>query len=259
MKIIDFPCFFLEFLAKTSIFEVPRPRRSFLPSESSWNLFLTDFVTKTSFFLQKSNQKTHENMIFHHQISKTSLWPPSESIDLEISHLLVVWIPLYDQIWPIWWRKRVKNLSKWRFPTVSDSCRGFTECFRWFPRIPEGLRRCPKVPRLCPLRCIHVKKKVITAWREKWWLMSADYWLIIDHWWLMINNWWLMTDDWWLMIDDWYNMKWTPYCLPQGGTPPGVSYILHFILYQSSIISHQSSVINHQLLIINHQWSMINQ
>ena len=148
--------------------------------------------------------------------------------DLEISHLLVLWIPLYDQIWPIWWRKRVKNLSKWRFPTVSDSCRGFAECFRWFPRIPEGLRRCPKVPRLCPLRCMHLKrvfdgvrrfpdcvpyaaymsrKKWSQRGEKKWWLMSADYWLIIDHWWLMINNWWLMTDDWWLMIDDWYNMK----------------------------------------------------
>ena len=50
-----FPVFFSEFLAKTSIFEFPktsifefpRPRRSFLPSESSWNLFPTDFVTKT--------------------------------------------------------------------------------------------------------------------------------------------------------------------------------------------------------------------
>ena len=126
---------------------------------------------------------------------------------------------------------------------------------------------------------VHVNKEAHTCQeksdhsvaRTNWWLMSADYWLIIDHWWLMINNWWLMTDDWWLMIDDWYNMKWTPYCLPQGGTPPEVIYILHFILYlylfyhqssiithHSSIISHQSSVINHQLSIINHPWSMIN-
>ena len=34
-KIIIFPLFFLDFLAKNLIFEVPRPRRSFLPSESS--------------------------------------------------------------------------------------------------------------------------------------------------------------------------------------------------------------------------------
>ena len=40
---------------------------------------------------------------------------------------------------------------------------------------------------------------------------------------------------------------------PRGGTPPGVSYILHFILYQSSIISHQSSIINHQSSMINDQ------
>merc|ERR1711965_830109 len=38
-----------------------------------------------------------------------------------------------------------------------------------------------------------------------------------------------------------------------GGTSPGVSYILHFILYQSSIISHQSSIINHQSSMINDQ------
>ena len=169
-----FSLFFLDFLAKNLIFEVPRPRRSFLPSESSWNLFLTDFVTKTSFFLQKSDQKMNEKLIFHHQISKTSLWPPSESIDLESSHLLVVWIPLYDQIWPIWWRKRVKNPSKWRFPTVSDTCRGFTEASRRFPILLEGLRWCPKVPSLLPRRCmlrknwsLSVEKKVITECREK--------------------------------------------------------------------------------------------
>ena len=161
---------------------------------------------------------------------------PFQMKDLEISHLLVLWIPLYDQIWPIWWRTRVKNLSKWRFPTVPDSSQGFTEASRPFPILPEGLRWCPKVPSLLPRRCMlrknwspSVEKKVTTECREKsacqersaymsrkkwsqrgeknWWLMSADYWLIIDHWWLMINNWWLMTDDWWLMIDDWYNMK----------------------------------------------------
>ena len=158
------------------------------------------------------------------------------------------------------WRKRVKNLSKWRFPTVSDSYRGFAEGFRRFPRIPEGLRWCPKVPRLCPLRCIHVKKKVITAWREKiddWWVLTIDWSLIIDDWWLIIDDWWLMIDDWWLMTDIIWNVR---YSLPQGGVPPwGKQYGVHFILYQSSIISHQSSVINHQLLIINHQWSMINQ
>ena len=62
-----------------------------------------------------------------------------------------------------------------------------------------------------------------------------------------------------------------PILFAPGGTPPGVIYILHFILYlylfyhqssiithHSSIISHQSSVINHQLSIINHPWSMIN-
>ena len=133
--------------------------------------------------------------------------------------------------------------------------------------VPPGITFCA----LSFFVWIHVKKSDHSVARKTWWLMSADYWLIIDHWWLMINNWWLMTDDWWLMIDDWYNMKWTPYCLPQGGTPPGVIYILHFILYlylfyhqssiithHSSIISHQSSVINHQLSIINHPWSMIN-
>ncbi len=62
-----------------------------------------------------------------------------------------------------------------------------------------------------------------------------------------------------------------PILFAPGGTPPGVIYTLHFILYlylfyhqssiithHSSIISHQSSVINHQLSIINHPWSMIN-
>ena len=34
-KIIIFPLFFFDFLAKNLIFEVPRPRRSFLPSERS--------------------------------------------------------------------------------------------------------------------------------------------------------------------------------------------------------------------------------
>ena len=61
-KIIDFPWFFLEFLAKTSIFEFPRPRRSFLPSESSWNLFPTYFVTKTwkiSAKMKVSNSSRH--------------------------------------------------------------------------------------------------------------------------------------------------------------------------------------------------------
>ena len=124
---------------------------------------------------------------------------------------------------------------------------------RQFPRVSDGFQTLSPTLHTCQEKSDH------SVARKNWWLMSADYWLIIDHWWLMINNWWLMTDDWWLMIDDWYNMKWTPYCLPQEGTPPGVSYILHFILYQSSIISHQSSVINHQLLIVNHQWSMINQ
>ena len=61
-KIHDFPCFFSEFLAKTSIFEFPRPRRSFLPSESSWNLFPTYFVTKTwkiSAKMKVSNSSRH--------------------------------------------------------------------------------------------------------------------------------------------------------------------------------------------------------
>ena len=62
-----------------------------------------------------------------------------------------------------------------------------------------------------------------------------------------------------------------PILFAPGGKPPGVIYILHFILYlylfyhqssiithHSSIISHQSSLINHQLSIINHPWSMIN-
>ena len=133
---------------------------------------------------------------------------PFQMKDLEISHLLVLWIPLYDQFWPSWWRKRVTNLSKWRFPTLPDSSQGF----RPFTIFPEGLRWCPKVPSLLPRRCMlrknwspSVEKKVTTECREKsacqersaymsrkkwsqrgekkWWLMSADYWLIIDHWW----------------------------------------------------------------------------
>ena len=48
------------------------------------------------------------------------------------------------------------------------------------------------------------------------------------------------------------------------GHPPGVIYILHFILYlyvfhhQSSIITHHSSIISHQSSVINQQSSMIN-
>ena len=37
-----------------------------------------------------------------------------------------------------------------------------------------------------PLRCIHFKKKVITAWREK--MMTDECWLLIDHWSLMIDD-----------------------------------------------------------------------
>ena len=116
---------------------------------------------------------------------------------------------------PISWRKREKYLPKWRFPTVPDTYRGFTECSRRFPILPEGLQWCPKVPSLLPRRCMHVKKKLITECRQKiahrvsaqnWWLVIDDWWLIIDHGWLMIDNWWLMTDDWWLMIDEWWVM-----------------------------------------------------
>ena len=94
--------------------------------------------------------------------------------DLEVSHLLVLWIPLYDQVWPIWWRKRVKNPSKWMFPTVPDSSQGFTEASRRFSILLEGLRWCPKVPSLLPRRCMlrkhwspSVEKKVITERRAK--------------------------------------------------------------------------------------------
>ena len=108
-----------------------------------------------------------------------------------------------------------KYLPKWRFLTVPDTYRGFTECSRRFPILPEGLQWCPKVPSLLPRRCMHVKKKLITECRQKiahrvsalnWWLVIDDWWLIIDHGWLMIDNWWLMTDDWWLMIDEWWVM-----------------------------------------------------
>ena len=115
-----FPLFFLEFLAKNSIFEVPRPRRSFLPSEAretysrpiSWRKRVKNLtkVSKIESFWQKT-----------YILQKTKPRDPFQMKDLEISHLFVLWIPLYDQIWPIWWRKRVKNLSKWRFPTVPDS------------------------------------------------------------------------------------------------------------------------------------------
>ena len=51
-------------------------------------------------------------------------------------------------------------------------------------------------------------------------------------------------------------MKWTPYCLPQGGTPPrGKLYLTFHII---SVINHQSSIISHQSSIINHQSSMID-
>ena len=59
-------------------------------------------------------------------------------------------------------------------------------------------------------------------------------------------------------------MKWAPYCLPQGGPPPGVIYTLHFILYlysfyhQSSLINHQSSIISYQSSTIHDQWSIIS-
>ena len=98
---------------------------------------------------------------------------------------------------------------------------------------------------------VHVKKEVITAWREQ-----------IDDWWVltMIDGWWLMIDDWWLMIDIIWNVK---YRLPQGGPPWGKQYGAHFIPYlylfchQSPIISHHSSIISHQSSIINHQLSII--
>ena len=65
-----------------------------------------------------------------------------------------------------------------------------------------------------------------------------------------------MTDDWWLMIVDWYHMKWTPYCLPQGGTPVwGKLYLTFHII---SVINHQTSIISHQSSVINHQSSMPN-
>ena len=50
----------------------------------------------------------------------------------------------------------------------------------------------------------------------------------------------------------------------QGGTPPGVIYTLHFLLYlylffhQSSIITHHSSIISHQSSVISHQLSLIS-
>ena len=175
------------------------------------------FRDENLFFSSNIRPKNGWKSIFHHQISKTSLWPPSESIDLEISHLLVVWIPLYDQIWPIWWRKRVKKQSQVKKTCkksvtmkVSNGLRQLPRVYRVFPMVSkdprgsskvsegsqtvsptlhasqEGLRWCPKVPRLCPLRCIHVKKKVITAWREK--LMTDECWLLIDHWSLMIDD-----------------------------------------------------------------------
>ena len=57
-----------------------------------------------------------------------------------------------------------------------------------------------------------------------------------------------------------------PILFAPGETPPGVIYILHFILYlylfiinhQSSLITHQSSVINHQSSIISYQSSIIH-
>ena len=178
-------------------------------------------------FRDENVQKTYQQLKVFWQkpyiFQKTKPRDPFQMKDLEISHLLVLWIPLYDQIWPIWWRKRVKNLSKWRFPTVPDSSQGFTEASRRFPILLEGLRWCPKVPSLLPRRCmlrknwspsvekkvitecreksacqersaymstrkkrIHVKKKVITAWREK--MMTDECWLLIDHWSLMIDD-----------------------------------------------------------------------
>ena len=129
-------------------------------------------------FRDENVQKTYQKLNVFWQkpyiFQKTKPRDPFQMKDLEISHLLVLWIPLYDQIWPIWWRKRVKKQSKWRFPTVPDSSQGFTEASRPFPILPEGLRWCPKVPSLLPRRCMlrknwspSVEKKVITECREK--------------------------------------------------------------------------------------------
>ena len=160
------------------IFEVPRSRRIFPAINFQFSSYPDLFHQRFPFFLDfgppnsDKNWKCFEkNHIFY---KKTKPQDPFQMKDLEISHLLVLWIPLYDQIWPIWWRKRVKNLSKWRFPTVPDSSQGFTEASRRFPILLEGLRWCPKVPSLLPRRCMlrknwspSVEKKVITECREK--------------------------------------------------------------------------------------------
>ena len=128
---------------------------------------------------------------------------------------LVVWIPLYNQIWPIWWRKRITNLSKCRFPTVPDSSQGFTEASRPFQILPEDLRWCPKVPSLLPRHCMlrknwspSVEKKVTTECREKSacqqrsaymsrkkWSQRGEKKLMTDECWLLIDHWSLMIDD----------------------------------------------------------------
>ena len=170
-------------------------------------------------FRDENVQKTYQKLKVVWQqpyiFQKTKPRDPFQMKDLEISHLLVLWIPLYDQIWPIWWRKRVKNLSKWRFPTVPDSSQGFTEASRPFPILLEGLRWCPKVPSLLPRRCMlrknwspSVEKKVITECREKSacqersaymsrkkWSQRGEKKLMTDECWLLIDHWSLMIDD----------------------------------------------------------------
>ena len=72
------------------------------------------------------------------------------------------------------------------FPMVSKDPRGSSKVSEGSQTVSptlhasqeNSLRWCPKVPRLCPLRCIHVKKKVTTAWREKiddWGVLTIDW------------------------------------------------------------------------------------
>ena len=160
-KSLFFPCFSLNFWLKTRFLksrdpgptkrELMKPLPARFRDENvqkpinNWKFFLT----KTMYFSKNQAPGPFPN---------ERSW--------NFASIGVLWIPLYDQIWPIWWRKRVKNMSKWRFPTVPDSSQGFTEVSRRFPTLLEGLRWCPKVPSLLPRRCM-LRKNLITECREK--------------------------------------------------------------------------------------------
>ena len=158
---MDFPWFFLEFLAKTSIFEFPRPRRSFLPSESSWNLFPTYFVTKTwkiSAKMKVSNSSRHLPRVYR---VLPTLSNPSRGSSMMSEGSQPVAQTLHacqEKLITECRQKIAHRVSAQNWWLVIDD---------WWLIIDHG------------------------------WLMIDNWWLMTDDWWLMIDEWWVMIDDWW--------------------------------------------------------------